>query len=44
MLASDAGDIGTLWLCRRTVIYVFSHEAKSTLDDSLLHLKPITVK
>lgn len=44
MLAFSAGDVSNLWLCRHIVIYVFSHEAKSTLGDSLLHLKPITVK
>lgn len=43
-LAFSAGDVSNLSLCRHIVIYVFSHEAKSTLGDSLLHLKPITVK
>lgn len=43
-LALGTGDISNLSLCRHMVIYVFSHEAESTLGDSLLHLKPITVK
>lgn len=43
-LAFSARDVSNLSLCRHIVIYVFSHEAKSTLGDSLLHLKPITVK
>lgn len=44
MLAFSAGDVSNLSVCRHIVIYVFSHEAKSTLGDSLLHLKPIPVK
>lgn len=43
-VGTGSGDISHLSLCRPTVIYGFSHEAKSTLGDSLLHLKLITVK